>query len=396
MSVSKLEQNDRDGKPRLLACLGAAWPGNDASGPNRSFAAFATAFAEEYDISLLARATPFGAAPSGRPDHSWFARDNYRVRYLAGTPLAVRGLLGALRGTAHDLVLLNGFFDREFTIPTLLARRLRLVPRRAVILSPRGEFFGGARGLKGGRKSIWLAFVRTTGLLRDVIIYATSDAERDAIIAADIGAKAIVVAPNISPSIVPPTRVQSENDVLRVIFVGRISPVKNLDLALSILAQVRTSVRFDVVGPEQDVDYAVRCRALAATLPPHVAVHWHGAISAEQVPDYLARADLLFLPSKSENFGHSIFEALRCGTPVLVGQETPWRGLADDGAGFDLPLDQPDKFADAIERVATFSRAERIAASAAARVRAERYLASSNAVARNRAMIRSALGLAQC
>ena len=391
--------SDRDGisgKPKLLVCLGAAWPGNDASGPNRSFAGFSATFAKTFDIKLLARSHAFGSASSRPTSRDWSARDTHHVRYLDVGLAGAHGLPAALRETAHDLLLLNGFFDREFTIPILLARALHRMPLKPVILSPRGEFSDGALGLKSGRKAAWLAFVRASGLLRNVVVHATSDAEADDIAAADLRAKTIVVAPNLSPPIVPPLRPPRVDGVLRIAFIGRISPVKNLDFALSVLAGVRAPVHFDILGPVQDEGYAGRCRVLATSLPTNIAVHWHGEVPAQDIPNHLVQSDLLFLPSKSENFGHAIFEAFACGTPVLIGQKTPWRNLAGDGAGFDLPLEQSDFFAGAIERVATYTPEERAAASAAARARAAHHLASGDANARNRAMIYDALGHAVC
>jgi hypothetical protein len=40
------------------------------------------------------------------------------------------------------------------------------------------------------------------------------------------------------------------------------------------------------------------------------------------------------------------------GTPVLIADTTPWRGLENDGAGWDIPLGRKDLFIEVIERVA--------------------------------------------
>ena len=55
----------------------------------------------------------------------------------------------------------------------------------------------------------------------------------------------------------------------------------------------------------------------------------------------MAANDLFFLPTRGENFGHVIAEALSVGTPVLISDQTPWRKLAAVGLGHDLPLAVP-------------------------------------------------------
>ncbi len=65
----------------------------------------------------------------------------------------------------------------------------------------------------------------------------------------------------------------------------------------------------------------------------------------------LAGYHLLVLPTRGENFGHVILEALLAGCPVLVSDQTPWRGLASRRAGWDLPLAAPDRFRAAVDEV---------------------------------------------
>ena len=68
-----------------------------------------------------------------------------------------------------------------------------------------------------------------------------------------------------------------------------------------------------------------------------------------ELAEILKQHHLFILPTTGENFGHSIFEALLCGRPVLISDQTPWLGLAAKKAGWDLPLAEPDKFTEAIE-----------------------------------------------
>ena len=52
-------------------------------------------------------------------------------------------------------------------------------------------------------------------------------------------------------------------------------------------------------------------------------------LSGQEKYDTLASLDVFCAPSHQENFGMSIAEALRCGTPVLASRHTPWQCLND-------------------------------------------------------------------
>ncbi|MFP5247445.1 MAG: group 1 family glycosyltransferase, partial [Thermoanaerobaculia bacterium] len=76
---------------------------------------------------------------------------------------------------------------------------------------------------------------------------------------------------------------------------------------------------------------------------------------------------------------------------VLVSDQTPWRGLAEKGIGWDLPLTSEVAFRDAIQRIVNMDEPEH----AAMRTRARAYaLAATDpkpAIEQNRAMFLSAL-----
>jgi glycosyltransferase involved in cell wall biosynthesis len=105
----------------------------------------------------------------------------------------------------------------------------------------------------------------------------------------------------------------------------------------------------------------------------------------------LAGYDLFLLPTRGENFGHAIFDALEVGLPVLISDQTPWRDLERIGAGWSLPLADPDRFAATIDRLAALEPSERDALRRSARSLAEVSLLESDAVARTRAMLIGAL-----
>ena len=58
----------------------------------------------------------------------------------------------------------------------------------------------------------------------------------------------------------------------------------------------------------------------------------------------MRKSHCLFHPSKFESFGHVIFESLLNGLPVIISKNTPWQHLKEKKVGFDLSLDEEEKF----------------------------------------------------
>ncbi len=109
-------------------------------------------------------------------------------------------------------------------------------------------------------------------------------------------------------------------------------------------------------------------------MPANIKVSYAGEIPNHQLPDITARHHIFVLPTRGENFGHAIFEALILGKPVLISDQTPWRNLLPAKAGWDLSLEQPELFRQAIEQAAAFTREEYTSWSLATRNYVENYL----------------------
>jgi glycosyltransferase involved in cell wall biosynthesis len=374
-------------KPVVLVALGCFWPGNDASGPNQSFIALATALQGEFDFRVVARDRAPGAACASAPA-GWVDLGFAKARYLDIGRFGARGLAALLKQTPHDVLWLNSVYDREFTLPALLAARV--LAASPIILSPRGEFGAGALEVKAGKKQLFLRLARTLGLWRAITWHATSEAEAKDIAAEAPKAAKILVAPNLRLMLAPPPFV-APGEALRVIFVGRIAPIKGLAFALKALARVRAPVRFEIFGPPEDAATYAEARALAQALPAHIEVVWRGAASNEAIVEAHARSDLFLLPTGGENFGHAIFEALSCGVPALISDQTPWRGLAGKHAGWDLPLAAPEAFVEAIDAFAALPADKRAQWRAGARACARAYVEQSGAAEASARLLREAM-----
>jgi glycosyltransferase involved in cell wall biosynthesis len=105
----------------------------------------------------------------------------------------------------------------------------------------------------------------------------------------------------------------------------------------------------------------------------------------------MADHDLFFLPTRGENFGHVIPEALSAGTPVLIADTTPWRGLVAAGVGWDLPLADEAGFVAAIEHAAAVPASEYAEWRQRARDYAAEGFSASDDVEANRRLFKDAV-----
>jgi hypothetical protein len=103
----------------VLVLLGAFWPGHEATGPNMSARAMCEALSDEFAFRIIARDRPFGAAEPLVDDRLWHDRGYAAIHYLPVGRTGAKRLSKLIGQTPHDMLMLNSFFDREFTLPAL-------------------------------------------------------------------------------------------------------------------------------------------------------------------------------------------------------------------------------------------------------------------------------------
>jgi glycosyltransferase involved in cell wall biosynthesis len=261
-----------------------------------------------------------------------------------------------------------------------------------VIIAPRGELASGALSLHSGRKRLYIATARLLGLTRGVIWQASGDHEAEDI-RRSFGERARVMTAADLPAVRSPAtmqRLEKKPGRVRLLFLARISRMKNLDGAVTLLQAIKGTVQFSVYGPIEDIDYWNHCQELMLQLPPNVTVEYGGTVSPDGISDLMTQHDLLFLPTLGENFGHVILEAMASGSPVLISDRTRWRGLEAAGVGWDVPLDEPERFQDIIQRCIAMDSVAWDGLSEGARRYAAQRQRDPEAFEQNRTLFRSA------
>ena len=135
-----------------------------------------------------------------------------------------------------------------------------------------------------------------------------------------------------------------------LLFVGRIQPLKGVDVAVETLAALRDPSSLLLVvggasGTEGDHEMS-RVTALAETLGVSERVRFVQPQPHHLLATYYRAADVVLVPSRSESFGLVALEASACGTPVVATAVGGLLSLVDDGVnGFLVPERDGEMFA---------------------------------------------------
>lgn len=331
-------------------------PGFKAGGPIRSCVNFATHMKNEYDIYIftsdrdLDDKQPYPQIES----NCWTEQDGVQVFYASPAALNWESILVHVRRVKPGYVYLNSMYSRYFTIYPLLMKRIDMI-KSQVVLAPRGMLHQGALQFKTGKKKIFLKALNFLGVPKYIHAHATDEQEKEDIHQYLPRIKKVTVIPNFSPSIQPPpVYIKKNRRKLRVVFISRIAPKKNILFLLSLLSQLPTHAElvFTIRGGIEDEGYWQNCISIIKQLPENISVQYGGPIDNKEVVNIIQQHHLFVLPTLGENFGHAIFEALSAGRPVLISDQTPWRNLEEQQAGWDLPLSDPTNFVQILQQVA--------------------------------------------
>ncbi len=343
---------------RVLTFVRYYLPGYKSGGPLRTIAGMVQRLGDGFRFQII---TSDRDLSDGEPyeqvtPDSWNSLGEAEVYYCSPNKRSLRVIRKLIAASSSDVIYCNSFFDLTFTLKPLLLRRFGLTGDRPVVLAPRGEFSEGALRLKTWKKRPYIWLAKRSGILNGVLWQASSAHEVEDIRRV-LGrwAGEIMTAIDLAPPpevAETPSQRRKEPSALRVAFLSRISPKKNLDGALRILAGVRARVEFNVYGPVEDEKHWKECQALMSELPDNVVCRHLGPVERSGVPSAMADNDLFLFPTHGENYGHVILEALLAGTPVLLSDQTPWRNLEKAGVGWDLPVGDTEAYRQAIEHCA--------------------------------------------
>lgn len=389
-------------KKKVVCVLDYFVPGYKAGGPIKTIDNMIRHLSDDFVFFIIARDrdiqsdTPYDGVDVDR----WNVYGNAFVYYASPSRFSYFGIKKIMSEVDFDIIYLNSFFSPRATFFPLVCRKLVFFSGNApLVIAPRGEFSQGALRIKTLKKSIYLFFVRAFDLYGGAVIWqASSEYEKaDIIKVMNVKGDNVIIAPDllVMNKEVPPNygdyvEFKKSRNGLNIVFLSRVSPIKNLLYLIELLQSVTSNVFLDVYGPLEDTKYWGMCLAAADLLSDNVRFEYMGSVEPAVVGSKFSNYDLFAFPTFGENFGHVIFEALQVGTPVLVSDKTPWQ--PSDGNELNIiPLEFRHSWVEKIEEYSRFNSEELFELKMRAFHYAAKYYEDSSAVKSNLNLFLAAL-----
>ena len=242
---------------------------------------------------------------------------NYRAATI--NPSVIKFCARRLR--AFDVVHIYGLYDGLGAVAGWFCRQ----SGTPYVLEPLGMF--GAKIRSHQKKRVYDHIIGRELLHGAEAVVATSETERSELVAAGLNPEKVVLRrngldlgeyQNLPTKGALRARLNVGASEYLVLFLGRISFIKGLDLLVEAFAQIDSDARLVIAGPDDRDGCLETIRGSITALKIEDRVILPGPLFGKEKLEALVDADVLVLPSRHESFGNAAAEAIACGTPVLV------------------------------------------------------------------------------
>jgi len=221
-------------------------------------------------------------------------------------------------------------------MPSVYSGRACQQGRCRLMVSPRGTLSRWAFGRHRLQKEIFWKLLQRPAVATAACFHATAESELEDIRGFGFRQPVCILPNGID---LPPLKQKPNGGRRQLLFLGRIHPVKGVNILLRAWQAVEHRFpdwELHVAGPDND-GYLAEMQALAVKLRLERFV-FRGPLYGDEKLQAYREASLYVLPTHSENFGMTVAEALAAGTPAIVTHGAPWAGLAEHGAGWWIEI----------------------------------------------------------
>lgn len=208
---------------------------------------------------------------------------------------------------------------------------------KKLVIGPRGMLEPWSLRYRGTKKKIAWSLYQRQDLLRAHKLIATAEEEKRNILELLPGADVAIVPNGWDPAACESasTRDRSAQCTRKALFFSRIHAKKGIELLIKAWALLRPrGWHLDIVGPGDDT-YISRLERNADSLGIAADIRFLPPVYGNNEKNkVLGAADVVVLPSYSENFGSVVVEAMGLGVPVITTNGTPWSEIAKTRAGW--------------------------------------------------------------
>jgi len=279
---------------------------------------------------VVATDTKCGLEALGRTMRA-FPRRKLLLR-LGRSPEMLGWLRAEVASGAVDIVHNNSIWMMPNIYPGWVTRGTS-VP---LVVSPHGTFSEWAMRRSRITKFLFWHGLQKRAIAHAALFHATAPSEYEDIRRVGFRQPVAVIPNGID---IPEGKVTDPGRSRTLLFLGRVHPVKGVDLLLRAWVELQLSFpdwSLRIVGPG-NAEYLAELQALAASLAAK-RVDFAGPLYGKDKMQAYRTASLFVLPTHSENFGVAVAEALAAGCPVITTRGAPWSDLAEKRAGWWIPV----------------------------------------------------------
>jgi glycosyltransferase involved in cell wall biosynthesis len=201
------------------------------------------------------------------------------------------------------------------------------------IITPRGMLEPWIMAHNPWKKRVAMFLYQRKAIQRASYIHATAQIEADHIRALGFS-NPISIIPN-GVDLTEVKEVKENYGSKKMVFLSRIHPKKGIELLLEVWRSLDSKGwKLEIAG-DGELSYITGLKYRARDLEN---VEFVGPQYGKAKWDFLRSADVMVLPSYSENFGIVVAEALVVGVPVITTKDTPWEDLERYECGWWIDL----------------------------------------------------------
>lgn len=234
-----------------------------------------------------------------------------------------------LKKEKPNLVHINGIWNPQNFVFQKAAEKLGI----KVILSPHGMLEPWILSNNPWKKKIGMFLYQKKAIQRVSYIHATATMESVSITALGFKNPICIIPNGIDLSDIK--HFKTCYGTRKMVFLSRMHPKKGIELLLEAWRNSNTIEWTLEIAGNGDEKYIENLKQSAQDLKN---VRFVGAKYGESKWDFLRSADVMVLPTYSENFGIVVAEALAVGVPVITTQGTPWEDLEIYRCGWWIDL----------------------------------------------------------
>jgi glycosyltransferase involved in cell wall biosynthesis len=254
----------------------------------------------------------------------------------------------------YDLIHVHALFSYVSSLAMAGARRQKI----PYVSRPLGQLGLWPLRQSAWRKKIYYSCLEARNLRRAAALHFTSRSEEEEAAGLALATRTAIIPHGITLS--PPLlqageRLRAEmglpsNEKI-ILFLGRLHPKKGLDLLLPAFAALQNPCATLILAGDGTSAFMDELSGLVRRHRLASKVRQVGFVAGERKQLFLQGSDFLALPSRHENFGVVVLEALAAGIPVLVSDRVALAPqVKSAGLGQVTPL-EPDAIRQAMERL---------------------------------------------